>query len=384
MKDWSQQLKTIKEKGLYRSLKIITEAQTPRTVVDGQEVIMMASNNYLGLSTKQQVKDKAIEALKSYGTGSGGSRLTNGNYDLHQQLEERIAEFKGREAALVFNTGYMANLGTISTLASKDDLILSDSLNHASIIDGCKLSSAEVEIYQHCDLDDLEKRLKGNISNYKQIFIITDGVFSMDGDLTPLVEIVELAEEYGALVIVDDAHGTGVLGAKGKGIVEYFDLNQEVDIQIGTLSKALASEGGFVVGSQDLIDLLRNRARSFIYSTALAPPVVAASLAAVNYLDDHPELIKKLQDNLKFLKEGLTELGYDLLAGDSAIIPIMLGSEQRALKLSNQLLEQGILAPAIRPPTVPQGTSRIRITVMASHSRQDLEEVLAAFAAVKD
>jgi len=383
MEEWTRELNRLQEDGLYRNLQTITTAQTPTTVVDGQEVIMLASNNYLGLTNNREVKDATIEVIREYGTGAGGSRLTTGNYDLHEQLEEKIAQFKGTEAALVFNTGYMANLGVLSTVLTEDDLILSDQLNHASIIDGCKLGGATVEVYQHGNPNHLEEKLRKNYQDYNNILIVSDGVFSMDGDLAPVPEIVDLATEYNALVMIDDAHGTGVVGAKGKGVVDYFDLVEEVDIQVGTLSKALAGEGGFVAGSQELIDLLRNKARSFIYSTALAPGTIASSLTAINYLEQHQQLVSELHTNINFLKSSLEELGYQLLDSSSAIIPIMIGSEKKALQLSQQLLDEGVLAPAIRPPTVPEGTSRIRATVMANHSHEDLREVVDAFALLK-
>ena len=383
MKNWIEKVARLKEDGEYRSLDTISAAQRPRTVIDNKEVIMLASNNYLGLSTNPKVKAKTKEVIDEYGTGSGGSRLTTGNYDLHQQLEANLAKFEARESALVFNTGYMANLGVISTLMDRNDLILSDELNHASIIDGCRLSKAEVKIYQHANLEDLKEKLVKYREEFAKVLIVTDGVFSMDGDLAPLPAIAELATQFDSLVMVDDAHGTGVIGEQGRGIVDYFGLEEEIDIQVGTLSKALASEGGFVAGSENLIELLLNKARPFIYSTALAPATIAASLAALDYLSNNPHRVQKLHKNIKFLKSGLVELGYQVVESNSAIIPIMIGKKEQALNLSAKLLEEGILAPAIRPPTVPVGTSRIRTTVMATHSQNDLEEVLTAFKKVK-
>jgi len=381
MEKWSRELEVLKEEGLYRQLKVLESAQAPRAVIAGQEVIMLASNNYLGLSVNSEIKDKVMETIKEYGTGSGGSRLTTGSYDLHQRLEEKLADFKSTEASLVFNTGYMANVGVLTTVVGAGDLIISDQLNHASIIDGCRLSKAETTIYRHGDLEDLEKKLQLG-ANYEQRLIVTDGVFSMDGDLAPLTEIVRLAKKYQALVMVDDAHGTGVLGKSGAGISEHFDLKDQIDIQVGTLSKALAAEGGFVAGSQELIDLLRNKARSFIYSTALAPATIMAGLAAGTYLEENPQLLDQLWDNIKLLTTGLKELGYQLVPSHSAIIPIMIGDENKTVELSKELLEAGVLAPGIRPPTVAGGTSRIRTTVMANHKRQDIEEALESFAEV--
>ncbi|WP_239559044.1 8-amino-7-oxononanoate synthase [Sporohalobacter salinus] len=381
MEEWGKELNRLKEAGLYRKLRVLEDAQAPQTIVDGQEIIMLASNNYLGLSINSQVKDQVIEIVEDYGTSSGGSRLTTGNYDLHQELEEKLAKFKKYEAAIVFNTGYMTNLGVLTTVVGKEDLIISDELNHASIIDACRLSKAEVAIYQHTNLDDLKAKLEVG-QNYNRRLIVTDGVFSMDGDLAPLAAIVELAREYNALVMVDDAHGTGVLGDSGAGSSQHFGLQDEIDIKVGTLSKALAAEGGFVAGSQELVDLLRNKARSFIYSTALAPGTIAASLASLQYLQDNPQILTTLWRNIKLLKSGLQDLGYQLLPSNSAIIPIMIGDEEETMKLSRGLLEEGILAPGIRPPTVPEGTSRIRVTVMANHQVQDLEKAVKAFSKV--
>ncbi|GAB6138684.1 8-amino-7-oxononanoate synthase [Halanaerobaculum tunisiense] len=381
MEDWVRELDRLKEAGLYRELRVLEDAQAPQTIVDDQEIIMLASNNYLGLSVNPKVKDEVIKIVEDYGTSSGGARLTTGNYDLHQELEEELADFKKSEAAIVFNTGYMTNLGVLTTVVGEEDLIISDELNHASIIDACRLSKAEVAIYQHANIDHLRAKLEAGQS-YNRRLIVTDGVFSMDGDLAPLPAIVELAREYNALVMVDDAHGTGVLGNRGAGSSDYFNLQDGVDIQVGTLSKALAAEGGFVAGRQELIDLLRNKARSFIYSTALAPGTIAASLASLQYLQDNPQVLERLWRNIELLKTGLQDLGYHLLPSNSAIIPIMIGDQEETMKLSRGLLEEEILAPGIRPPTVPKGTSRIRVTVMANHQVQDLEKALQAFSKV--
>ena len=382
MNFWNQELSLLKAEGLHRELKRLESSQSPRVIIDNREVIMLASNNYLGLSTEQEIKEAVIRVIQKYGTGSGGSRLTTGNYDLHEQLEKELADFKNTEDALVFNTGYMANLGVLATVVGSEDVIISDKLNHASIIDGCRLSKAKFLVYKHGNLARLENILKRS-SKYRRRLIVTDGVFSMDGDLAPLPEIVELAEKYQALVMVDDAHGTGVLGAKGAGTIEHFGLEGKIDIQVGTLSKALAAEGGFVAGSKDLIELLRNKARSFIYSTALAPATIAASLASLRYLQSHPELFKNLWRNVNLLKDGLEDLGYELLPSNSAIIPIMIGDREKTMELSKALLVEGVLASGIRPPTVAEGTSRIRVTVMASHSVTDIEEVLDIFARVR-
>jgi len=381
MNEWSSELNILKEEGLYRQLRRLEAAQAPRTIINGQEVIMLASNNYLGLSTQPGIKEEVIRVIEKYGTGSGGSRLTTGNYDLHEELERELADFKGTEDALVFNTGYMANIGILTTVVGSEDVIICDKLNHASIIDGCRLSKARLMVYRHNDLERLERVLK-RTSKYRRRLIVTDGVFSMDGDLAPLPGIVELATKYDALVMVDDAHGTGVLGQQGTGSIEYYGLKDKIDIQLGTLSKALAAEGGFVAGSKSLIDLLRNKARSFIYSTALAPGTIVASLASLRYLKNHPEIITTLWEKIDLLKSGLDSLGYDLAPSNSAIIPIIIGDKEETMKLSAGLLKEGILAPGIRPPTVSAGTSRIRVTVMANHTRADIKKALDSFARV--
>ncbi len=381
MRTWDQEIDLLKKNQLYRSLRTLESAQSPRAIVDGKEVIMLASNNYLGLTTKAEIIQETNKVLQRYGSGSGGSRLTTGNYDLHENLEAEISRFKETEAAVVFNTGYMANIGVLTTVVGKGDLIICDKLNHASIIDACRLSKAKFRVYQHNDLDKLERILQSS-SKYQKRLIVTDGVFSMDGDLAPLADIVRLAKKYDALTMIDDAHGTGVLGAGGKGTVNHFDLADRIDIQLGTLSKALGAEGGFVAGTKSLIDLLKNKARPFIYSTALSPVTIEAALAALRYLQDNPQIVKNLWDNINFLKEGLKDLGYSLLPSQSAIVPIVIGDKMRAMAISDELFEQGVLAPAIRPPTVPEGSSRIRVTVMANHSREDLKEALSAFAKV--
>lgn len=381
MQEWSVEIELLKSEGLYREVRSLEDSQAPRTVTEGREIILLASNNYLGLTTEPKVKRQTIEIIEKYGTGSGGSRLTTGNYDLHQRLERELADFKQTEAAIIFNTGYMANLGVLSTVVGDGDLIISDELNHASIIDGCRLSKAEVSIYKHADLEDLEIKLKEG-QDYRRRLIVTDGVFSMDGDVAPLPGIVDLAQKYQALVMVDDAHGTGVLGANGGGSIEHFGLEEEIDIQLGTLSKALAAEGGFIAGDQVLIDLLRNKARPFIYSTALAPGTIAAGLASLQYLRGNPQILRRLWRNIDLLKFGLKDLGYRLLSSDSAIIPILIGNEEKTMEVSQKLLEEGVLAPGIRPPTVPAGKSRIRATVMANHQIKDIEEVLEVFSRV--
>jgi glycine C-acetyltransferase/8-amino-7-oxononanoate synthase len=378
MKWIAGELDELKKKGLHRSLCTIESAQTPRITKDGRELVNLSSNNYLGLTTHLKVKRAALEALEEYGTGSGGSRLTCGNHELYNTLEERIAKFKGMEDAVVFSTGYMANIGTIAALFGKNDLILSDELNHASIIDGCRLSHAEVVVYPHRDTSFMEKTLRN--SKHKRKLIVTDGIFSMDGDLAPLPLIVELAEKYDAVVMVDDAHATGVLGKHRRGAADYF--NVDVDINMGTLSKALASIGGYVAGSGELIDYLRNKARTFIYSTALPPASVAAAMAAVDVIEKE-DPAKKLWQNIALYKKGLVEMGINITS-ETQIIPLMTGGAEETMEVSQELLRLGVFAQGIRPPTVPEGMGRIRTSLMASHGEQDIEEALLAISMVKE
>lgn len=373
-----EQLADLRQQGLFRELKTLSSPQQPIVVKEGREYLLLASNSYLGISTHPELMAAAQQAIAQYGTGSGGSRLISGNCLLHEELERALADFKNTEAAIVFNTGYMANLGVISSLAGSGDVIFSDELNHASIIDGCKLSRAKVVVYRHCDLGHLEVLLAGTSTTGRKL-IVTDGVFSMDGDLAPLPGIVNLAREYQAMVMVDDAHGTGVLGTNGRGTVEYFGLENQVDIQLGTLSKALASEGGFVAGSKELIQYLRNRARTFIYSTGLAPGVIAASLAALQVVDQEPWRRKTLSANANHLREGLAAMGYRVTPTCTPIIPVITGGTEPTIALASAIDEGGLFAPAIRPPTVPPETCRLRVTVMATHTTEQIIQALEIF-----
>ncbi len=375
-----KELELLKESRLYRQLPGPLEGPAGRrTRINGQEVVLFSSNNYLGLAHHPRVKAAAVEAVERWGTGSGGSRLTTGNFVLHRRLEERIARFKGTEDAIVFSSGYLANLGVISALVGRGDLVLSDELNHASIIDGCRLSRATVKVFRHRDVAHVRDILLAERNSYRRCLIVTDGVFSMDGDIAPLPQLLQLAEEFQVLLIVDDAHATGVLGKRGAGTVEHFGLEGQGIIQMGTLSKALGSEGGYVAGDAILIDYLRNRARSFIFSTAPSPPVVAAAMAALDVLEEEPCLIDQLHANACQLYRGLKEMGFEVLPTESAIIPLMVGETRRALTLSAALAEKGVFVTAIRPPTVPEGTSRLRITVMATHKPEDIQRALEAF-----
>ena len=369
-------LQTLKEAGLYRTLRTLESSPTPKATLDGKKVLLFSSNNYLGLSNHPKVIEAAVQATKEFGVGGTASRLISGNLKLYAALEEKLARLKGTEAAVVFSSGYAANLGTIQALVSSGDLILIDKLNHASIIDGCRLSGARLHTYRHKKMDLLKAHLEKSDPTRKTL-IITDGVFSMDGDLAPLPEIVSLAEKYGAMVMVDDAHATGVLGKGGGGSASHFNIRNPELIQMGTLSKALGALGGFVSGSKTLIYFLVNEARSLIYSTALPPPVLASAIASLEILETTPELLKEFWEKVEFLKKGLLALGYDLMGTESHILPILLGESELAVSFSKALFEEGLFIPSIRPPTVPKGTSRLRMTLMATHSDDDLEQALA-------
>jgi len=372
------ELDSLHKDNLYRQLRWFEGPQSPRTTVNGRNCILLSSNNYLGLTDHPQVKDAALKAVVRWGTGSGGSRLISGNFFLYKELEEKIAQFKNAEEVIVFSSGYLTNIGTISSLVGPEDAVISDELNHASIIDGCRLSRARVVIFSHKDMTQLEKALN-ETKNCRRRLVITDGVFSMDGDLAPLPEIVALAEKHGAFVMVDDAHATGIFGSQGTGTVEHFNLKGKVAVQVGTLSKALASCGGYVAGKSDLINYLRNKARSFIYSTGLPPAAVGAAIAAVDLIREKPEMRARLFDNANFLRKGLNMLGFTILTGESQIIPILVGDDGLTMATDKALFERGVFVTGIRFPSVPPGTSRLRVSVMATHTREDLEEVLNIF-----
>ena len=364
--------------GKKRNLRTVMTAPNARIVLDGREVILLGSNNYLALSTHPKVVAAAVEAAQEYGTGASGSRLMTGNCQLYTALESKIATVKSTEAAIVFSAGYLANVSTIPVLVGEGDLILSDALNHASIIDGCRLSKATRQIYRHCDVAHL-KELMANSAQFKRRLIITDGVFSMDGDIAPLPDICEVADEYDAMVMVDDAHAFGVLGEHGGGTVDHFRLKNHGIIQLGTLSKAVGAVGGYVAGSRILIDALINSARSFMFGTGLPPSTIAAATAAIEVIQSTPEWRHRLFDNAQWLKTALLEAGFELLPSETQILPLMLGESTVASRFADALLDYGVYAPAIRPPTVPEGTSRLRVSVMASHTPDDLEFALNSF-----
>ena len=355
-----------------RTLKEYCPLDAVRVKRDDKEYLMMASNNYLGLTFDPRVIEGAVKGAQQYGTGSGGSRLVSGTFPLFTELERSLAKFKNTEKALVFNTGYMANVGTISAVADKNTIIFSDALNHASIIDGCRLSRGTVKTYSHCDIDELKYLLKQVDRNTRKL-IVTDGVFSMDGDIAPLDKLYELSRDYNALLMVDDAHATGTIG-NGHGTAAYFNLEKEIDIQLGTLSKSLGSVGGYVAGNSTIIDYLVNTSRSFIFSTALSPADIGAALGALHIIDSDPSVLERLQDNVGYMSNRLNSMGI-YATDDTPIFPILIGKNEDTLAVSNYLYEAGIIGTAIRPPTVPVGESRIRLTVTAAHSKAQIDYV---------
>lgn len=380
--DWlDAERATLKQFGLRRSLRTVMSAPTGTINLDGRDVVLLGSNNYLGLSTHPRVIAAAVEATQTFGTGASGSRLISGNSELYTTLEANLAETKGTKAALVFSSGYAANTSVIPVLAGEGDLILSDALNHASIIDGCRLSRATKKVYQHCDVEHL-KTLLSESPAFRRRLIVTDGVFSMDGDIAPLPDICDLAARHDAMVLVDDAHGFGVLGKDGGGTVSHFGLDEESIIQMGTLSKAVGALGGYIAGSRILIELLINRARGFIFTTGLPPATLAAANTALDLIRSTPNLRERLFSHAKCLKTALIDLGYTLLPSETQILPVVLGSPQRATRVAESLLAEGVFAPAIRPPAVPSGTSRLRLTVMATHTEAEIQQAIAGFTSV--
>ncbi len=372
LQDIPAALAVTREAGRFRRVEDLRMVTATRGLMrDGKEYIVFHSNDYLGMTHEEEVIDAARRAI-SYGTGSGGARLTSGAVFELSDLEQEIADFKHAEDAVIFNTGYMTNLGVLYALAGKDDLIFSDALNHASIVDGCRISKAKTIVYAHSDIEDLERKLADTPCD-GQRFIITDGVFSMDGDIAPLPALLRLKKKYSACLIVDDAHGLGVIGDTGRGTAEYFH-EEGIDIQIGTLSKALGAEGGYAAASQEITAYLRNHSRPFIFSTSIAAPTGAAALAALRLLRKNPDRFTgRLHRNTAYLKDKLTAAGIPLLPGDTSIIPLILGQEEKALAAAKAAKQAGLLLSAIRPPTVPKGTSRLRLTVTAAHTVEELD-----------
>ncbi|SHJ92382.1 2-amino-3-ketobutyrate coenzyme A ligase [Anaerobranca californiensis DSM 14826] len=369
----------LKEAGVYRKLPVLEGPNEAEIILNGQRVINLSSNNYLGFANHPKLKQAAIEAVEKYGVGAGAVRTIVGNMDLHEELEKLLAEFKREEAVMVFQSGFNCNTGTIQAIVEKGDLIVSDELNHASIIDGCRLSRADKTIYKHCDMEDLERVLKENRDKYRNVLIITDGVFSMDGDIAPLPEIVKLAEKYNALTYVDDAHGSGVLGESGRGTVDHFHLHGKVDFTIGTLSKAIGVIGGYVAGSEVMKDWLLHRGRPLLFSTSLPPAAVAPIIVAIKELMRTTEYTERLWDNARYFKARLGELGFDLGKSQTPITPVIIGNEAKTMEFSRKLLEKGVFVSGIVFPTVPKGTGRVRCMVTAGHTKEQLDKAIAVF-----
>lgn len=379
---FDRELSHVHHHNLFRQTITADPVDGAHVLIDGKPFLLLCSNDYLGLARHPALRQAATEAMERYGFGSGASRLISGTSTLHHELEQEIARFKGTEAALVFNSGYAANTGIIPAIVGEEDRVLCDRLNHASIIDGCRLSRAKLLVYRHKDVGQVETLLKKDRKS-RRTLIVTDGVFSMDGDIAPLPELASLAEQYGAMLMVDDAHGTGVLGKTGRGTVEHFGLSGRVHIQMGTLGKAFGSYGAYAAGPSGLISLLVNRARSFIYSTALPPAVCAASLAALRIIEKEPERRARLWDIRARFVDGLQRFGINPNTSETPIVPLLIGPSEKALRASQALYRLGVHVAAIRPPSVPDGSARLRATVTAAHSEKDIDQALEAFNSIK-
>jgi len=375
------ELQALHDQGLYRRLRIVDNEQKAHTSIDGRSVVNLSSNNYLGLTTHPRLRERAIAAIEAYGVGSGSVRTIAGTMQIHMALERKLAAFKHTEAAVVFQSGFTANAGTVSSILGRDAVIVSDELNHASIIDGARLSRAAIKVFPHRDVA-AARRIVAEIPRGTRTLIITDGVFSMDGDLGAVPELCDLADEFGCIMMVDDAHASGVFGRQGRGTIDHFGMHGRVDIQVGTLSKAIGALGGYVAGSRALIEFLYHRARPFLFSTSHPPSVAASCLAAIEVLEEEPQLLERLWENTRFFKNGLQELGFNTGTSESPITPVIVGEGARAMELSDRLFTKGVFAQGIGFPTVPQGKARVRTIVTATHSRDDLEFALDAFRAV--
>ena len=373
-----EELNDMKEAGTFRPLIPLGSEQGSKVVIKGKKVIQLSSNNYLGLTSHPRIKDAALDALEQFGVGTGSVRTIAGTLDMHMELEEKLANFKHTEAALVFQSGFTTNQGVLSAILTEKDVVISDELNHASIIDGIRLTKSARRVYKHVDMKSLELALK-ETQTYRKRLVVTDGVFSMDGNIAPLPEIVELAEKYDALVMVDDAHASGVLGKNGRGTVNHFGLDGRVHIQVGTLSKAIGVLGGYVASSRTLIDYLIHKGRPFLFSTSHPPAVTMANIEAIDVLLEEPELINRLWENTKFFKEGLRYLGFNTGSSETPITPVIVGDEAVAHQLSDKLLENGVFAQGIAFPTVAKGLARVRTIVTAQHSKEELVDALTAF-----
>ena len=376
-KNLEKKLENLKDEGLYNNIRTLESPQGAWVEINGKEVLNFSSNNYLGLANHDETVKAAKKSLDEYGIGPGAVRSIAGTMSLHNELEKKLAEFKKVEAAITFQSGFCANLAVIPALVGKGDTIISDELNHASIIDGCRLSGAKVEVYKHGDMESLEEVLQSDLKGRK--LIVTDGVFSMDGDIAPLPEIVELAKKYDALVMVDDAHGEGVLGTHGRGIVDHFELHGEVDVEIGTFSKAIGTVGGCAAGSAKLIEYLKQQGRPFLFSSAVTPPDVAATIKSIEILEKDDTLVRKLWNNGDLFKEKMKEAGFDVGHSETPITPVMIGDAKDASEMSSKLFAEGVFAQSIGYPTVPKGKARIRVMISATHSEEDLEFALSKF-----
>src|SRR6266700_1169118 len=383
----ADQMNELKQKGTHFSLRVLEDEQAPECTVDGKHIINLASNNYLGLTTHPKLREAAIAAIKKFGVGSGAVRTVSGTMTIHMALEEKIARFKNTEACVVFQSGFAANAGTVSAILGKEDYIISDELNHASIIDGARLSRAKIKVFRHKDVAHAEELLKEVAGEPGHKLIITDGVFSMDGDIGPLPALCDLAAKYGAIMMIDDAHSSGVLGHNGRGTADHFQVHGRVDVQVGTLSKAIGALGGYVCGSRDLIDFLYHRARPFLFSTSHPPSVAATCIAAFDVLENEPERIERLWENTRFWKKELGLLGFDIggratPASETPITPIIIGDGKLTMGFSRELFKEGVLGTGIAFPTVPEGKARIRTIMTATHTKEELQQALQVLKSV--
>jgi glycine C-acetyltransferase len=377
----ADELDSLTAQGLFRRLRVVEAEQRAHTRVDGRDVVNLSSNNYLGLTTHPRLRERALRAIEEFGVGSGSVRSIAGTMAIHLELERRLAAFKRTEAVVVFQSGFTANAGTVSSILTRDDIVISDELNHASIIDGCRLSRATIKVFPHKDVDAARRILQELPAGQRKL-LITDGVFSMDGDLGPLPPLCDLAEEFGCIMMVDDAHASGVFGANGRGTIDHFGVHGRVDVQVGTLSKAIGALGGYVAGSRALIEFLYHRARPFLFSTSHPPSVAASCIAALDVLLEEPQIIERLWENTRFFKEGLARLGFDTGISESPITPVIVGDGAVAMRLSDRLFEEGVFAQGIAFPTVPRGKARVRTIVTATHTREELQFALDVFTKV--
>jgi glycine C-acetyltransferase len=374
----SDELSSLREQGLYRRLRVLDDEQKPKTSIDHRSVVNLSSNNYLGLTTHPKLRERALQAIRDLGVGSGSVRTIAGTMAIHMELEEKLATFKHTEAAVVFQSGFTANAGTVSSILTKEDVIISDELNHASIIDGARLSRATIKVFPHKDVHAARKILQ-ELPKPQRKLLITDGVFSMDGDIGALPDLCDLAAEFGCIMMVDDAHASGVFGRNGRGTVDHFGLHGRVDVQVGTLSKAIGALGGYVAGNRPLIEFLYHRARPFLFSTSHPPSVAASCLAALEVLETEPQWIDRLWENTRFFKSGLQALGFNTGLSESPITPVIAGDGPQAMKLSDRLFEEGVFAQGLAFPTVPRGKARVRTIVTATHTRDELQFALDCF-----